>query len=406
MARIKGRYTLFTRVPVALGPKGQLRAGALWGKDLALHLDYTDPFHLCCPVVPEAELGDEIIEIPGLSAENLTPLRKDRGWGSVLANLIPNFRQVARAVRGSDIVHSDGAGWAFPLSFYILPLRMLRRFRWVVVIESSFWMKPEGQRASPRQWLAHHLHEWLLGAALRRADARIFTQDGYRQFFEIEEARSLINPAVWIDEDQILPAADQTARVAALPTDELRLLFPARLVPDKGCTVVMEAVRAAEAQLAQAAAETPAITLDLIGAGPLEAECRAFAAEHDGRIKVRFLDPVAYGAPFFALLRDYHGIVLANLQHEQPRVIFDAFSQGVPVISSATSGVMDVVKPDEDTLVYDVGDAAGLAAQILSFARDPEMRTRLLAGAHDSVQGYSHLGMHRTRAAFLETILA
>jgi hypothetical protein len=36
------------------------------------------------------------------------------------------------------------AGWAFPISFYILPLSYPYRFIWVVVIESPFWMKPAG----------------------------------------------------------------------------------------------------------------------------------------------------------------------------------------------------------------------------------------------------------------------
>ncbi|MCQ6497982.1 glycosyltransferase family 4 protein, partial [Vibrio parahaemolyticus] len=89
------------------------------------------------------------------------------------------------------------------------------------------------------------------------------------------------------------------------------------------------------------------------GMGPLADECRRFAQAHKGRIQVRFLDPVPYGAPFFELLRSYHGMVLANRQDEQPRVIFDAFSQAVPVIATRTRGICDIVTEDT-ALLYDV----------------------------------------------------
>ena len=404
---ITGRYTLFTRIPLFLSADGTFLTGQLWQKDLQRHFDVIADLHLCCPVLPlaQAESADLVV-VRGLGRDRVTALRQDGGWGSVLRNLLPNFLAVRKALRKTDIAHSGGAGWAFPLSFYILPLRALYRFQWVVLIESSFWMKPEGRRASAREWLRHQVHAAVLGRCLKRADARIFTQEGYRQFFGIGPERSLIAPAVWVDEDQILSAEAQSQRLAALPKDQTRFLFPARLIADKGVETVLRAIEIAEERLAGMAPETaPAIALDIIGTGPLEERCRSFVQNHRGRISLRLLETVEYGAPFFALLRGYHAMLLANRQQEQPRVIFDAFSQGVPVLSTATTGVQDVVRPETDALLFAVDDAAAMAEAMLRLEGDKALQARLSAGALMGASGHSHSGMHRKRAEFLKRVL-
>ena len=154
----------------------------------------------------------------------------------------------------------------------------------------------------------------------------------------------------------------------------MRLPFPARLVPDKGSHVILAAVERAESLLP---ANALGITVDIIGAGQLAEDCRTFAVMHTGRIIVNYSEPVEYGPHFFKLLRGYHAILLANLQHEQPRVIFDSFAQGVPVISSATEGVREIVNDGTNALLYDIADAKALAECIVRFATDPMLQVHL-----------------------------
>lgn len=401
---ISGPYTLFTRVPVFLDEDGGVWADPLWKKDLELHLPYIPEFRLCCTVQPRADAPEGVEKVEGLSARDVIGLRKDLGRLTVLRNLIPNFLTVLRAVRRTRTVHSGGAGWAFPLSFYILLLRPFLRFDWVMVIESTFWMKPASGPVTLRQNLRHGVHKGMLGAALRRADARIFTSRGYRDLFGIDDSRSLVAPAVWVDAASVMSEDALSKRLAGLPSGEVRLIFPARLIPDKGSDVILQAIARAEDRLR--AAPIPAkLTIDLIGAGPDAQACRDFATAHQGQITVRFLEPVQYGAPFFALLGDYNALLLANRQHEQPRVIFDGFSQGLPVISSDTLGVRDIVAEGKDALLFDIDDADGLATQMIAFSSDPDMRQRMSQAARASVIGRSHAEMHSTRQAFLEDTL-
>lgn len=402
MQKIPGRYTLFTHIPVYFDGDKVL-TDQLWAKDLVGHFPYIARFQMCCPVEPLDRADKPLVEVPGLSPEQILPIRRDYGYLSILRNLLPNFLGIARALGKSDIVHAGGAGWAFPHAFFILPLRPFFRFDWVMVIESAFWMKPATGRASPRAWLRHHIYRGLLGASLRRSAARIFTTDAYRRFFNIGKANTLIAPAVWYDDADVISGADQADRLAALTGDEIRLLFPARLVPDKGIDVILAAVEALEARLP---ADAPRFRLDIIGDGPLAATCRAFAASHKGRVKVAALEPVDYGAPFFDLLRGYHAVLLANRQHEQPRIVFDAFAQGVPVISSDTDGVREIVHKGEDALLYPIDDADALAERIMRFATDPALRARLLHNAPLAAKGQSHQAMHRKRHAFFTRTLA
>ena len=399
---IEGRYTLCTRVAVFEDADGTIWARELWRKDLDLHLDYIADFHLCCPVEPLPRDTRGLVPVPRLPRDRVMALRPDRGWGSVLRNLVPNFRTVRRAVQQSQIVHSGGAGWAFPLSFYILPLSYGRRFFWIMLIESSTWMKPARGRARLRQLLTHHVHASLLGRALRRADAQIFTSEGYRSFFGIGPERSLIAPAVWIDEEVILSDEAQAARLGALPDDAVRLIFPARLTREKGVETVLSGIAALSERLAGPGGQSaPRIEIDLMGEGPMRDDCARFAETHAGPVRVRVLDQIAYGPAFFEALRAYHGALLANRQQEQPRILYDVFSQGLPAISSDTGGVRQVVAAGEDTLLYPIDDADALADAILTFAQDGTLREAMSHRALTRVRGFSQRRMHEEREAFL-----
>ena len=401
MTSIPGRYTLFTRIPVYIENE-RVFTNALWAKDLELHFSYISDFALCCPVEPLSNAPEAAVEVRGLATTQIEPLLRDYGYGSILKNIIPNFLSVAKALGQSRVVHSGGAGWAFPLSFYILALRPFNEFEWIVVIESSFWMKPATRRATPSQWFRHHAYRVLLGRCLRCARVRIFTTDSYRRFFGISKENSLIAPAVWIDEKAIITEAEQESRLAGLPEGEVRLLFPARLVPDKGSHVILAAVERAESLLP---ANALGITVDIIGAGQLAEDCRTFAVMHTGRIIVNYSEPVEYGPHFFKLLRRYHAILLANLQHEQPRVIFDSFAQGVPVISSATEGVREIVNDGTNALLYDIADAKALAECIVRFATAPMLQVHLAKNALAASQGWTHEAMHNNRFTFFEQTL-
>lgn len=393
-------YTLFTRIPLYADATGAVYADDLWAKDLAFHLTYIADFRICCPCLPATARPEGATVVAGLTPDRIISLQPVKGWKAVIRTLWSNFVQVRRAVRDTQIVHSGGAGWPFPLSFYILPLRRKRDFQWIMVIESSFWMKPRHGPVSVRQHLSHAFHHHMIRACMRAADAHIVTQSWYRDLFLDPEAPVHVAPAVWIDEDDILAAAPDTPKRGTGPA---RLIFPARLVPDKGVETVLQAIETFAARHSTEAA--PVLQIDIIGAGPLAERCRNFAAQDHGAVAVRFLDPVPYGAPFFALLGEYEAVVLANRQPEQPRIVFDAFSQAVPVIASRTPGVESSVIDGHTGWLFAVDDVVALATLFERVIAQPRNLADMGAAAHKAVANRTHMRMHKDREAFLKTRL-
>lgn len=399
MTPLTGRYTLFTRIPVAL-EEGRVWTDPLWAQDLALHMEYIADFHLCCPVWPKSVLRGAPVPVPALKAVQVTGLQRDSSSLVALRNLIPSFLATARAARASQTVHSAGAGWPFPPSYYLLALRPFLRRDWVMVIESSFWMLEPGKAAGLKARLRHGLNDWLVGACLRRAEARIVTQPWYRdRYLGPQALHTLVAPAVWIAAEEIATAAAVRTRRKGR-TDPVRLVFPARLVVEKGVETLISAILEYEKR-----PDAQRIEIAIIGTGPLEKRCRAFAASHQGQAEVHFFDPVPYGAPFFDLIGGYDAVILANRQAEQPRIIFDANAQGLPVISSATPGVVSLVTQDQTGWLYPVDDAPALATCIARAAQDRLALEVMGDAALTFVGGKTHHAMHAERADFLARTL-
>ena len=143
--------------------------------------------------------------------------------------------------------------------------------------------------------------------------------------------------------------------------------------------------------------------IDIIGKGGLLEACCAEVGE--GSIQVRMLDTVPYGQPFFDLLGQYHAMVIANRNMEQPRVVFDAFSQGVACISSRTEGVVDLIEEGQTGLMFPIDDAEALADLLLTQAEEPSALLDMGEAAREAVLGRSHSKMHEQREKFLVSAL-
>jgi glycosyltransferase involved in cell wall biosynthesis len=394
---IENHYVLFTRIPLATDTSGRIYCDPPWAKDLKLHLRYIRKLSVCCPV--DTEIDTHALEdISRIGLQHLFDLRPDHGLKSVIKNLIPNFIKVAKACKSADIVHSEGAGWAFPLSFYIFPLKTFLRFKWIIVIESSFWMLEKGAKASLRQRIEHLAHKEILTRALKNADARIFTQSFYRDYFLGADRRNtLINPATWVDREHLVSPQDLEWRKKHQKDGLLKLIFPSRLEENKGTFVVLDAIK----NLKDCSKR---VQLTIMGAGTLKKACLDFIGHYKGNIEIKFRDPVEYGRPFFDVIAEHDFVIVPTLQQEQPRIIFDAFSQGVPIIGSDTSGIKDITSL-KNAFLFSRGNAADLAAVITSINVDHDTVLEMGLDGLAYATGKTHAQMHMDREAFLKTVL-
>ena len=391
-------YVLFTRIAIVKTDSGRMYCDPLWAKDLRLHLDYISDFRICCPVVNSNEIRG-LEDISEYRIKRYIELRKDYGLMSIVRNLIPNFIQVIRACKGASIVHSEGAGWAFPLSFYLLFLKPFFRFQWIVLIESSPWMCHKNEKLTPRKFVTHYFYKLVLSLCMKQADARIFTQSFYRKFFLKEEtARTLIAPATWIDNVNLVSPDAVKKRYLERKGRTLRLIFPARLVEEKGVFVLFDAIKHLENQ-------SMGVEITIMGSGVLAADCREFATRKFGDVIVSYCSPIEYGSQFFEFLRSYDAVLVPNLKDEQPRIVFDAFSQGLGVIASDTSGILDIAVDGENAVICPRGDSLGLANAISRVVKEPDLVLKMGLNGLNYANGKTHYQMHLDRQSFFARVL-
>lgn len=389
------RYLLVMPVPWHQAGDGSVWLDDLWHRDLMRHLDYLGDLTVLAPRLP---LGDRAGMVRVEAGPGLRFRALPWGQGTVKGILRAPATWLAalRAVRAADIVHSGVAGWPFPPGLFANPLAVLLRRPMVIVVESAFWRLsgtgPHSRKARLRATVVEAFARW----SVRRAALSVFTHEGYRASLGPgREAQSIITPASWIDAVDVLDEVEAEAAWAAKPA-RVRVLLAARLTEGKGVALLLEA-------LSRDAAAGLRLAVDVIGDGPLRPAV-AEAAARLGPDRLRLLDPVPYGAPFLGLLRRYHALLVPSITDEQPRILFDAAAQAVPVLASDTEGHRGLVEEGVNGWFHAPGDPAAVLATLQRAVEAPEALRQMGLQARSWAEGRTHQAMHLVRARRLAAL--
>lgn len=393
------RYLLVVVAPFHRDDLGQIWLDPLWHRDLVAHLGYLSHLTVLSPCAPLPPGGArDLVRVDPASTPGLR-FRELPSASSTFraALLLPRMAAAAfGAVRKADIVHSGIAGWPIPPGLVVNPLAVLLRRPLVIVVESAFWrlsgVGPHGLAARLRASLTEAFGRW----SVRRAQLSVFTQSGYLQdLARGAGGKCILTPATLLDEDDVL-SEEEVRKAWAAKEGPPRFVLAARLTPGKGIGVLLEAMRLAESQAIP-------IEMALIGSG----ELREPALDLAGRlrtVRLRVLDPVPYGTPFLSLLRSFHAALVPSLTDEQPRIVFDAFSQGLPVLASDTAGHRGLVVPGTTGSLFPAGSAEALLAALRRATDDPASLLRMGLAARLVAAGHTRGGMHLERARQLAAL--
>jgi glycosyltransferase involved in cell wall biosynthesis len=384
-------YLMVTFIPCFLDEEGKVWLEQGWHHDLVEHLTYLTDFTLCAPkerkagqpnllpVVAPKGVRFRFVELPNRS----TTLKGILGLPKTVLVLW-------RAIGNAQIVHSSVIGWPYPLGWIVNPFAVLRGKSFIIVVESSW--RSDRRTLFSRLWNA--VKEAAARWSCRHAAVALFTQPAYRDaLYRGAPGRAYVTPAVWINEGDVLSDADALASWETKRSEPVRMLFAGRLVEGKGVGVLLETLRILDQRGVQA-------TVDIIGEGSMREACVAAVGKFT-HVKLSVLDTVPYGAPFFQLVRGYHAVLVPSLSDEQPRIVFDANAQAVPVIASDTPGLRPHVENGRTGWLVDQGKPEVLAAAIELAMAEPEKLRSMGLKSLSAVRGHTHIAMHRTRSHIL-----
>ncbi|UJR85125.1 glycosyltransferase [Sandaracinus amylolyticus] len=390
-------YLLLTFIPLYRDAAGRLYADRLWQRDLVRHFDYIPHVRLACPVRGiEDAAGIDLarIDVPEGTHLEIAELPWTPSVRTALLALPRTVRALHRGIRDAGLVHSGIVGWPYPIGWIANFMAIAQQKPLVLVVESTPWRIAGTGAERPVHVLRALTTEALGRFFVNRADLTFFTHEGYRRELSTKpRGRAFITPAAWIDEKDVLTRED-AARVWEKKRGETpRFVYPSRLLREKGTDVLLDALVKLEAQ-------GKTVHVDVIGVGDRRSAFEQ-AAQRLRVVKLRFLEPVSYGEPFFRFLDAYHAVLVPQLGDEQPRILFDAYARALPVLASDTPGVAAFVDEDVTGRLHARGDANELAALLEWAHGNVGELERMGTIARERALTFTHRAMHEARARVL-----
>ncbi|MCS7173084.1 MAG: glycosyltransferase family 4 protein [Armatimonadetes bacterium] len=152
----------------------------------------------------------------------------------------------------------------------------------------------------------------------------------------------------------------------------------ARLVPVKGVQVLLEAVPHLRNRV-------PDAVVVFVGDGELRPQLERRARELGVEGAVRFLGlrrDVAEIVPLFAVA------VQPSLNEGMGKAAVEAMAAGKPVVASATSGLVDVVRDGRNGVLVPPGDPEALARAVCDLLHHPDTARRMGEAARQDAEAY------------------
>lgn len=207
------------------------------------------------------------------------------------------------------------------------------------------WLPLQGQRFLDARWRG----AFDRVAAISQAVADKLSAFGGRDFQNIEVIHA--------------GSPDATCRTELSETPVF--LFAGRLVPEKGCDVLLRAFAAASKKI-------PAARLEVIGDGPERGRLQQLAASLGIASRVDFRGALDNGQTQLAMRTAWAVCVPSVWEEPFGVVAVEAQMNGVPVIASRCGGLPEIVTPGSGGTLVAPGDEDSLAAAMVALGADRE----------------------------------
>jgi glycosyltransferase involved in cell wall biosynthesis len=233
-------------------------------------------------------------------------------------------------------------------------------------------------RSGPTRALKRHVADW----GLHHAAAVIATTEHLRaRAGRVARRVELIPNGV----DSAHFAPSRRRRAAGEP---LRVIYVGRLSEEKNVATAVEAT----ASLGATSGPAAAVTLTVVGAGPLRESLLEQARARGAAQRIEFLGVVDQRE-----LPDEYGradaFVLPSFTEGHPKALIEAMACGLACVASDCAGNRSLIKDEVTGLLFDARRPAELAAHLERLARDPDLAARLGAAARERAVSRYDLGV-------------
>ncbi len=240
-----------------------------------------------------------------------------------------------------------------------------------IVVQNRNLMAAGLMRKGPDQSLYLRAYERAVRARVAAADVAFLKgQALFDRYAGVAKNPKLFHDTSYQSSEVVTEAA-LAARSAARPAEALRLVYAGRLVARKGCDHAIRIVTKARELGINA-------TLDLIGAGDERAALEALAG---GDPAIRFLGERPYGPDLLQELSQYDGLLFTPLSEDTPRMIFDGYAAGLPLLAYDIPYVRERAAEEGAALLLPAGEIEASAAKLGQLARDDARLSALTEAA-------------------------
>jgi glycosyltransferase involved in cell wall biosynthesis len=399
-------YLIPIRVPIYTAGDRRL-VTTEWRRALALLRDSLGgrfgPIHVLAPSLPaDGQLTEQMIEevteeqdgirlIPSFDLRCRARhywLRERRRWCAQLRE------EVARA----EVVHTALDDVYRPIS-YAGFLEATRSGRPTVFVQDTdvvLQMRELRAGAGPRAVAVGRAYglifERLCRHAVRLADLSLLKGSTLMRRYGryAKNARNFHNTSYLLSDIVEEAALDERQRTLSAGRS-LRLVYCGRLVPRKGVDHSIRIIKLMRDRGAE-------IEFDIIGHGSEQAALESLIGTLDLTGIVRLLGPLPYGSELLRRLAEYDGLLFTPLAEDTPRMIFDGYAAGLPLIAYDIEYVRERAAEEGGTVMLPKGDLEASADLILGLSRQPERLAGLARGARRAGVYHAAEDWYRRRA--------
>jgi glycosyltransferase involved in cell wall biosynthesis len=392
MKTLKQAYRLLivSPIPVSFG-NGQYQSMDLWVEDLQTNLDYVSALAIIAPkAIQPVESGRTI------PAAIKVFFQDEIASDSALENLISQYDVVS--------VGAGGSAWRMQTALKVAEAAK-KTNRCLITSITSNRAKSTLMNAQGKSWLRRlkaKLTAWSIQRTTLKlaqlSDGVVEVGKGVHMSMHLVHSNVYIETASWIHNNDIIAESVFEKKLSNLAGLSLpRAVIATRLEPMKGVHLALEALVC----IKNLSHVYP--TLSILGKGPLLNDLQTLAQKNNLQNLVSYDGVRAYPDEFFAELRNFELVLLTNLNDEQPRLIFDAISQGLIPICPDSAAYQHLQLPAE--ILYKKGDAKSLALKWIELCNVNTI-AKLMRQLRPLAYEYTMNTMHQKRAEWIAKLFA